>query len=108
MDPEGLANCLIAMGGIANVTVQLGNIDYQKDAKIKAKSLNIQNITNFNQFAFEKNGIRVYRQASIGQGLFIPIKKSVPTFALATFNCTYKNPITKKANTMIEIIKGCP
>ena len=101
MDPEGLAKCLIANNGIANVTVQLGDIKFVDDAKSKAKSLNIDKITFFNQFRFEKNGICVYRQASIGNGLLIPIKK--PVAMLAKYNCSYFYPQKRKPNTLIEV-----
>lgn len=103
MDPEGLANCLIAMNGIANVTVQLGNIEFEDNAKSKAKNLNIDKITFFNQFVFEKSGIRVYRQASIGNGHLIPIKKPVAT--LTKYNCSYYYPKSRKPNTLIEVIR---
>ena len=68
--PKEFADNLCRYGGIANTTIQFGDVDASKSDKksLKAGDSEIPNISNLYEFTFESEGIRVRTLPGYGVG----------------------------------------
>ena len=92
--PKEFADNLCRYGGIANTTIQFGDVDAIKSDKksLKAGDSEIPNISNLYEFTFESEGIRVRTLPGYGEGkLYIVDPESIQMQNIPKFHSRIVN-----------------